>query len=185
MSYHKEKNENRPINLYLNAGANSIKYYYPGNVFSEYQTQIQTFKGNRIDNYGKIGTVPTSHKTLNATVSSLTVADGFISVNSTGSFDHMRIQSEQAWTASDGSPNSLNWFIYMNDDDKNQFKLLPIPSEILNEYPQFSGVPINYKKAVLIESDGYGSYQDVIRLALQPTEIGYRWTESFVTTIFF
>lgn len=168
-----DKNNGKKIYNQSLQNTSSKKLYYPGNTFSGgYITDIILRKGNRSHYFTKVGEIPLSHKLINADVSSLVQENGNVTINSTGTFDYQFIGGYKNWTTG-GKEYSLNWTIYMNEENKRQLKLVALPAEILNEYPFLSGVVVDFKEVYLGDYDGFTGYRDYIRYSFQSTEPAY------------
>ena len=158
----------------------SISYYYPGSLFTEFLSTITVKKGNIDYLYQKRGSLPTAIKyNTTSTIKSLNFSDNTLEVKSTGTFDLISVASTENWQISDQF-YQIAWTYYTDDSGDHEFIIPELPSAIKEAYPVLSSAPGRvFAVATLRDYDSFQNYQEYTRFLLQSNENAYRFfTES-------
>lgn len=123
------------------SNATEIKLYYPGDVFDAYFTVIETRAGNDYQQYITTGSLPTSFKSIPATITSLSQEATRVTVTTSGGYDYMRASGYNRWT-DNALEYTISWSVYMDDTATKTFTIPELPAVIVARHPALSTAPL-------------------------------------------
>jgi hypothetical protein len=146
------------------SNATDIKLYHPGEAFNEYLTIIQTQLGNDRQEYIKTGSIPTSFKSMPATITSLAQEATRITVTTSGAYDYLIASGYNRWT-DNALEYTLSWAVYMDDTATKTFTIPDLPGVIVARHPALSSAPLTGFNFIEIRDlNSLDNYSDFLSL---------------------
>jgi hypothetical protein len=142
--------------------ATNIKLYYPGEVFDQYAIFIETRIGNDYQEYSKTGSLPTSFKSMPATITSLSQDATRVTITTSGAYDYLITSGTSRWTIN-AMEYYLNWFANMDDTATKTFTMPALPEAIVVRYPELSAPPlVEFSTVEIRDANNVDNYADFI-----------------------
>lgn len=141
--------------------ATNSKLYYPGSAFEKYSTSIRIIDNNQSLSYTARGAVPTTIKSMEATIDGLTNSNNIVAVTTTGSFDYLYMYGLNEWQTGEVE-HWLIWYVYMDGEKTKEFKIPPFPQVLLERYPELASKTPNFSNVYIIEEDNIVGYREYL-----------------------
>lgn len=151
-----------PYSILTWKNATDIKLYYPGEVYDQYAIHIQTRIGNDYQEYSTTGSLPTSFKSIPATITSLSQEATRVTVTTSGVYDYLIASGTSRWTIN-ALEYHLNWFVFMDDTNTKTFIIPTFPEAIVARYPELSAPPlVQFSIVEIRDHNSLNNYPDYI-----------------------
>lgn len=160
--YFPEVRARYPYSMLTWKNATDIKLYYPREVYDQYAIYILTRIGNDYQEYSTTGSLPTSFKSMPATITSLSQDATRVTVTTTGACDYLITSGTARWTV-----NSLEyflvWFANMDDTATKTFTMPALPEAVVVRYPELSAPPlVEFSTIEIRDANNVDNYADFI-----------------------
>lgn len=144
------------------SNATAIKLYHPGDAFDAYFTVIETRVGNDRQDYTKTGSIPTSFKSLPATITSFSQEANRLTVTTSGAYDCLAAEGFNRWT-DNAQEYIMSWTVYMDDTASKMFTIPELPAVIVARHPALTTSPLTSFNFVEIrDHSSLANYPDFI-----------------------
>lgn len=146
---------------FTQTNVSSSKLYYPGSLYSSYNTWIRITDGSVSEVYNTIGEVPTEVRSLPATINSLSTEGNTLTISTTGTFDYMYTYGFTEWLTGE-QEHWLNWFVYSDDSSTQTLNIPEFPAVLTERYPELLLATRNFSTVYVAEADNLEGYQDYL-----------------------
>jgi|GEM_PF-2683873 len=152
----------RPYSILNWRNVTEVKLYHPGQAFDEYVTFMEAHVDNDYQQYVTTGSIPTSFKSMPATINSFSQVAKSFTVTTSGAYDYMIVSGDNRWT-DNALQYSLYWAVYMADANTKTFIIPDLPEVIVALYPALSTAPLTgFNFIEIIDHGSVDNYPDFI-----------------------
>lgn len=151
-----------PYSILYWRNATEVKLYHPGQAFDEYVTFMETHVDYNYQQYMTTGSIPTSFKSIPATITSLSQDATRVTVITSGSYDYLTTSGHNRWT-DNAQEYTIRWYVFMDDTAIKTFTIPEFPEVIVALYPALSTAPLTgFNYIEMIDRGSVDNYADFI-----------------------